>query len=72
MSRIMTNTDLLNILLVSSDPLISSIRQVKNNIKLENSPEVQSLLIISDSDTNSESDSDKSDNNMHDGYSSSQ
>jgi hypothetical protein len=58
----MTITDFLHILLISFDPFISSIRQIKNNIKFENSPEVKSLLIISDSDYNSESDSDKSDN----------
>ncbi|KAL4126307.1 hypothetical protein QTP88_010529 [Uroleucon formosanum] len=79
MSRINTNTDLLHILLVSSDPLISSTRKVKNKNKLDYSPEVQSLFILSDSDSDSDSDteSDSKDStterdsdDSHDGYTS--
>lgn len=61
MSRLCTNTDLLNILLVSSDPLISSIRNIKQKKELDLCPEVQSLLIESDSD-DSNDDNDGSDN----------
>lgn len=61
MSRINTNTDLLHILLVSSDPLISFTRKVKNKNKLDYSPEVQSLFILSDSDSDSDTESDSKD-----------
>jgi len=75
MSRINTNTDLLHILLVSSDPLISSTRKVKNKNKLDYSPELQSLFILSDSDSDTESDSKDSttesdSDDSHDGYTS--
>lgn len=51
-----TNEDLLNMLLVSSDPYISSIRIIPNKTNQDISDEVRSLLLINDSLDNIESD----------------
>lgn len=62
-SRLNTMQDLLNNLLISSDPVISSLRKPTNTKKKLLSNEAKSLLILTehnseDSDSNSEEDSD--------------
>ncbi|KAE9522337.1 hypothetical protein AGLY_017283 [Aphis glycines] len=55
-SRLNTNEDLLHILLISSDPYISSIRNVSKQNEHELSDDVKKLLIIPESDEDEESD----------------
>lgn len=63
-SRINTNSDLIHYLLISSDPLISSLSQPKKHLKEKFSPDVLYLLNLenqetqsSENDTTSNSDS---------------
>lgn len=54
-SRLNTNNDLLHILLISSDPVISSLRKIKTKNSSKFSNEARTLLKINDlnlSDTN--------------------
>ncbi|CAI6355595.1 unnamed protein product [Macrosiphum euphorbiae] len=55
-SRLNTNEDLIHILLISSDPYISSIRNVSKKYEQELSDDVKKLLIIPESEEDEESD----------------